>query len=107
MFTLTGDHTEEQYPHHHHQAMVMRAFDQQNGHLGAADHHHHHHKSINVGYLPSTSSVNFECTAATNSTSDNIWQLNSSPYLFSPLVENIKCSISDSSSDGDLTSQGL
>ncbi|CAN6584889.1 unnamed protein product [Malus baccata var. baccata] len=100
-----GDHIEEQYPHHHHQAMVMRAFDQQNGHLGAAD--HHHHKSINVGYLPSTSSINFECTAATNSTSDNIWQINSSPYLFSPLVENIKCSISDSSSDGDLTSQGL
>ncbi|KAB2609502.1 hypothetical protein D8674_012670 [Pyrus ussuriensis x Pyrus communis] len=99
-----GNHIEEQYPHHHHQAMVMRAFDQQNGHLGAAD---HHHKSINVGYLPSTSSINFECTAATNSTSDNIWQINSSPYLLSPLVENIKCSISDSSSDGDLTSQGL
>ncbi|XP_068306306.1 protein SAR DEFICIENT 1-like [Pyrus communis] len=96
-----GDHVVEQYPNHHPHAMV-RAFDQQNGHLGAAD---HHHKSVNVGYQPS--SIDFECTATTTGTGENTWQINTPPYLFSPLLESIKCSISDSSSDGDLTSQGL
>ncbi|PQQ10721.1 protein SAR DEFICIENT 1 [Prunus yedoensis var. nudiflora] len=93
-----GDHVVEQYPNHHVEAMSRSAFDQ-NGHLGlaAAD---HHSKSVNVGYLlPSNSaSSNFECSNG----SDN-WNINS-PYLFNPFVESsiIKCSISDSSSDGDL-----
>lgn len=93
-----GDQVVEQYPNHHAEAMSRSAFDQ-NGHLGlaAAD---HHPKSVNVGYLlPSNSaSSNFECSTG----SDN-WNINS-PYIFNPLVESsiIKCSISDSSSDGDL-----